>query len=376
MKIVHLISGLLSAGGAQTMVLNLVTHLDPAAFATEVISIAGIGPVGERLRARGTRVRTLATSRRLPSPAGFVRLVRWLRAEKPDLVQTWQYHADLVGAVAGHLAGRIPVVWNIRHTSLQGNKPHTRWTALACARLSRRLPRRIVCCSEASRAAHVALGYDASKMAVVPNGFDLQAWKPDPGARAAVRTELGIAENDFLVGLVARFHPQKDQRTFVAAAARLGRELSSSRFLLCGDGVTMANPELAVAIRAAGIGPRTVCLGERTDVPRIDAALDVATCSSYTEGFPNAIGEAMACEVPCVVTDVGDARALVGDTGVVVPPREPEALAAGWRELAALGPDGRRRLGSAARQRIAEHFSLDVVTARYAALYRETGGES
>lgn len=373
MKILHVIAGL-SMGGAQMMLYKLLAHADRTAFGAEVISLADVGPLDRKIRALGVPVRVLGMRPGVPNPLGVHRLVRWLRQDPPHLIQTWMYHADLIGGLAAKLAGGIPVAWNIRHTNLdpKGNKRSTLWTIRACAWLSRRLPARIVCCSESSRQVHAALGYAADEMIVIPNGFDLAAFRPDPVARWSVRQELGIPEEAPLIGLVGRFNAQKDHCTFVRAAARLHAERREVHFLLCGDGVTPENTELAEWIKESGIRDRCHLLGRREDTPRLTAALDIATTTSaYGEGFPNVIGEAMACGVPCVVTDVGDSALIVDDTGRVVPPRDPSALAEAWHALVRLGVEGRVQLGLAARHRIEEHFSLPVIVARYQRLYEE-----
>jgi glycosyltransferase involved in cell wall biosynthesis len=373
MKITHVITGL-SMGGAQMMLYKLLSHMDRTAFAAEVIPLADVGPLDKKIQALGVPVRCLGMRPGVPNPLGVYRLARWLRQDPPHLIQTWLYHADLVGGLAARLAGGIPVAWNLRHSDLGpgGNKCTTAWTVRACARLSRWLPERIVCCSESSRKVHTAAGYAHGEMIVIPNGFDLAAFRPDPAARLSVRRELGISEEAPLIGLVGRFNPQKDHRTFVKAAARLHAHLPQVHFLLCGQDVTWDNAPLRRWITAADLPDRCHLLGERDDIPRLTAALDIATtASAYGEGFPNVIGEAMACGVPCVVTDVGDSAHIVGDTGRVVLARDPRALADAWRELVGLGPEDRVQLGLAARRRVEEHFSLPVIVTRYQRLYEE-----
>jgi len=207
-------------------------------------------------------------------------------------------------------------------------------------------------------------------MLVIPNGSDLSTFKPALEARRSVRRELGLREGIPLVGLVARFDLPKDHRTFVRAAALLHDRVPEANFVLCGDGITWENPQLTEWIDAAGIRSCCHLLGRRLDVPRLTAALDVASSSSaYSEAWPLVVGEAMACGVPCVVTDIGDSALIVGDTGRVVPPKDPEALAEAWYELLAVGPDVRARLGVAARRRIEERFSLTSAIAKYEELY-------
>lgn len=372
MRLMHIITGL-NTGGAEMMLYKLLSAIDREVFEAEVVSLMDIGPVGQKIRALGVPVRALGMSRGRPSLLALYGLARHIRQRSPRVIQTWMYHADLAGGIAARLAGRYPVVWGIRRSNLEPgvNRPGTIWTARACARISRRVPERIVCCSEASRREHTGMGYDPGRMVVIPNGFDNTNFHPDPGARLSVRRELGIPGEALLIGLVGRFYPQKDHGNFIRAAALLNADFPEVHFLLCGDGVTRDNKELAHRVEDAGIAGRCHLLGRREDMPRLTAALDIASSSSYSEGFPNVIGEAMACGVPCAVTDAGDSALIVGDTGLVVPPRRPEALAGAWRRLIGLGPEGREQLGLAARRRVGDYFSLPAVVKRYENLYLE-----
>lgn len=371
-RIVHIITGL-PMGGSQTMLAKLLCAMDAKVWAPEVISLRDKGSVGEKLAAAGFSVRALGMREGPSDLLALARLARWLRELRPAIVQTWLYHADLFGGLAARWAGGFPVIWNIRQTNPQaeGNRRSTRWIVRLCARLSRHLPVRIVCCSEASRRAHAGLGYDAERMVVIPNGFDLADFRPDPTARESVRRELRIAADTPLVGQVARFDPQKDHENFVEAARLLEESRPDVHFLLCGEGIDERNVELRRWVERAGIADRCHLLGPRTDVSRLLAALDVASLSSAGEGFPNVLGEAMACAVPCVATDVGECAAIIGETGRIVPSRDPAALAAGWRELIDAGLDARHRLGEKARRRIETEFDLPRIAARYQSLYEQ-----
>jgi len=244
-------------------------------------------------------------------------------------------------------------------------------TALAVrwgARLSR-LTRKIIYNTPISAEQHEALGYCAERRTIVANGFDAQQFKPCLESRVRIRTELNLPVSAPLIGLVARYHPMKDHATFLRAASLLLKSNPNVHFLLAGHNVDEHNTALTDLIEALGLQGHVRLLGERSDIPRLTAALDIATSSSWAEGFPNVIGEAMACAVPCVVTDVGDSARIVGDTGMVVPPRDPEALASGWKKLLVMGDEKRRALGRAARVRIVEHYTLDAAVARYESLY-------
>ena len=372
-KVVHIITGL-SVGGAENMLLKLVSNMDRAEFAPEVISLSAIGPIGEKMIAGGIPVRALDMRPGMPNPALALRLARWIRETRPQVVQTWLHHADLIGGLATRLAGRIPLAWNIRHSNLDPAtiKRQTILIGKACARLSHSLPQRIVCCSEAGREEHARLGYAPDKLLVIPNGFDLTSYRPSAEAREAIRTELGIATDAPLIGLIGRFHPMKDHATFVQAAALLHRQRPDAHFLCCGEDVTWENTTLADEVRRADLRSRFHLLGQRRDIPQIAAALTIGTlCSLYGEGFPNVIGEAMACGMPCVVTDIGDSVYIIGDTGRVVPLRAPAELAAAWGDLLALSPEAAHRNALAARTRIESHFALPTVVGRYQQLYKD-----
>jgi len=370
-NVCHIITGL-NAGGAEMMLYKLLSAVDQSGFSFEVISLTDIGPVGEKIQALDVPVRALGMDREVPNPLAVLKLAGWLRRSRPVVIQTWMYHADLIGGIAAKLTGGVPLAWGIRHSNLepQGNKCSTIWTARVCAKLSRHLPARIVCCSEASRQAHTALGYTAGKMVVIPNGFDLDLFRPDITARLTVRQELEIPDNALLIGLVARFDPQKDHGNFVKAAAMLHRQKPTTHFLLCGDGVDWDNNLLAQWIDAAGLHSYFHLLGRRQDIPRLLAALDIASSSSsFGEGFPNVIGEAMACGLPCVVTNVGDSATIIGETGIVVPPNHPEALAHGMLRLLSLPNGERKARGMAARKRIEDNYALESIVKQYEEFY-------
>ena len=369
-KVVHVIN-CLNYGGAQFMLCSLLARTDRERFESMVVALVNVLPLAERVEALGIPVRVIGMRPGVPDPRGVVRLARLLHRERPQVVQTWMDHSNLIGGVAARLAARAPVIWGVHNTNYipQLTKRTTLMTVSACARLSRRLPTRIVCCSESARAVYARRGFAAERLTVIPNGFDTDVFRPDPAARLDVRRELGLAPDATLIGLVARYDPFKDHANFLRAAAALKSHLPDVHFLLCGDRVDPGNETLASMVAALGLRGHCHLLGPRRDVPRLQAGLDLATSSSVSEAFPLAIGEAMACGVPCVATDVGDSASIVGETGRVVPPRNPRALAAAWEELLALAPDARRRLGQAARLRVQERYGLAATTRRYEDLY-------
>jgi glycosyltransferase involved in cell wall biosynthesis len=372
LSILHVITGL-PIGGAQTALGRLLARIPAEDFTQSVVSLGALGPVGEAWRRDGVPVTALGMRPSTPDPVAFARLVRLLRRAQPDVVQTWLYPGDLVGGLAARAAGLAPVLWNLRQSDLDPveTKWPTRAVVAACARLSRRVPNAIVCCSEASQAVHAALGYDKARMKVILNGVDLAKFRPDADARLALRSELGLAADAPLVGMAARWHAQKDHPTFLRAAAQVAARRPDVRFLLCGEGIDEGNAALAALLRELKLGAAVLLLGQRGDMARFHAALDLAVLSSaFGEGFSNSVVEAMACGTPCAVTDVGDSAAIVAETGWAVPKRDPGAFAAAILEALSLPADALRARGEAARARAMTHYDVAVMAHGYRELWR------
>ena len=371
-RLLHLITDL-EVGGAEFSLLRLLTLTDKSRFDVRVVSMVKTGGVRPHVESLGVPVEDLSMAYGVPSPFALARLIRLIREWRPDLIQTWMYHADLLGGVAAALAGGVPTVWGIHHSNLDPalNKRMTLAAAKLCARMSERLPRKIVCCAEAARRSHVRFGYAEGKMVVIPNGFDVDVFRPSPDARESVRRELGVPADALLVGQIGRFDAQKDHETFFASAAILRRQFPEIYFVLCGSEMKWENAELARWAHAANVAPAVRFLGRRADVARITAALDLATSSSRGEGFPNVLGEAMACGVPCVATDVGDSALIVSRYGLIVPPRDPGALAAACQTLLYQSREARKSLGLSARKHIMDHYHIAITVAKYESLYAE-----
>jgi glycosyltransferase involved in cell wall biosynthesis len=362
----------LSIGGAEMMLYKLLTESDRRSVEPVVLSLIDRGALRERIERLGIVVHTLGMKPGIPSPMGLWRLVRMLRRLKPDLILGWMYHSCLAAQLASlFLPHRPPVIWSIHYSisSLATEKKLTAAVIRVCAFLSK-LPAHLIFVSRASQSQHKPLGYCLDKSSVIPNGINVAEFMPSSNARSSVRSELGLAEDALLIGITGRYHPMKDYSNFLKAAGLIAEDHPETHFLLIGRGVDQENQILRRQIQELRLGRQTHLMGERHDMPRLAAALDVFSLSSaYGESFPNVIGEAMACEVAPVVTDVGDAVWIVGDAGRVVPPRDARALAGAWKEMLDLGPEGRRMLGRAARARVIERFTLESVVAHYEALY-------
>ena len=370
-RIAHIITGL-NTGGAETMLYKLLGRMDRVRFDPMVISLVDNGSLAGRIAELDIPVFSCGMEAGLPRPASVFRLTRLLRGFKPHLLQGWMYHGNLAAQAASvTLEGKTPVLWNIRgsHERRSDEKFMTAGMIWMGARLSH-LPSRIIANSVVSAELHQSrLGFSRHRWAIIPNGFELEKFTPSEDARSEIRSELGLPQSALLIGLIGRYHPVKDHANFLRAASIFRNSARGVHFLMAGTGVDDSNAALREQRTALGLLQCTHLLGERNDMSRITAALDIASSSSSSEAFPNVIGEAMSCGVPCVVTDVGDSAWLVGDTGLAVPARDSDALAGAWTKLCAGGASRRRALGASARERIAAHFSMATVAARYEQLY-------
>jgi glycosyltransferase involved in cell wall biosynthesis len=370
MRVVHLIGGL-AVGGAELMLMRLLERSQRDGLAHAVIVLTRAGELRARLEAAGIEIIELGLevggSLR---PAAGSRLLKALWQLRPAICQGWMYYGNMVALPAALLAPPpCRLLWGIHHSlhDVAQEKPLTRRLIQAGRPLSR-LTSAIVYCSRTSARQHEAQGYAAARTVIIPNGFDCEVLRPRPEAKDRLCAELGLPTSTTLIGLLARHHPMKDHANLIRAGARCAA--ADLHLVLAGRGVDGDNEGLRATIAEAGMGGRVSLLGERHDVPELVAGLDVvAVSSAWGEAFPLVLGEAMASGVPCVATDIGDSAWIIADTGVVVPPRDPEALAGGLQHLVELGPEGRRRLGAAARARILDNFSLPEVVRQYETLY-------
>jgi len=373
-NIVHVISGL-ETGGAEMMLLRLLGGTDRSRWRPSVISLRDRGTFGPRIESLGVPVRVVGMQGSVPTPQALWRLLREIRGLSPSLLQGWMYHGNLAAVIAKVLvARRVPTIWNIRYapSDLALEKLSTAAAVRVGALLSSRVAR-IVYNSRAGAQRHAQLGYATTRAVVIPNGFDTDAFAPSPTARIAWRRRLGLSESTLLVGRIGRYHEMKDYPAFLEAAGLLARERPGVHFVLAGKGVDDRNADLTGAIARLGLHGTVHVLGEVIATNELTASLDIACSSSaFGEAFPNVLGEAMACGVPCVATDVGDSSWIIDETALVVPPRDPTALASAFRALIDAGPTERGRLGAKARARVIREFSLARALADYEALYRET----
>ncbi|MDR9793252.1 glycosyltransferase [Aeribacillus pallidus] len=369
-KVVNLISGL-NTGGAETALYKLISTIDKNLFNPVVISMMDEGTIGIKLKEAGIPVYTLNMKRGMFSFRSFLKLIKILRQEKPDILQTWMYHADFVGALIKIMFPKTKLVWNIRHSYFYKgiDKKSTIIIAKICAKLSYfSYVDCIICCSQAAYNSHTEYGYCKKKMIVIPNGFNLEKYKPSRDERIKILNELGLPTSSFIIGHVGRFHPLKNHEYIITACKKIEEKYKNVHFILCGKDVDTNNRKLMNWIQQKGT-KNIHLLGQRNDIFRVMNCFDLFILPSKSEGFPNVLGEAMACEVPCIVTNVGDSADIVADTGFSIPINEEELVKA-IKKFIKLPEEEKRRMGKEARIRVIEEFDLIKIVKKYEDLYK------
>lgn len=282
MKVLHVITSL-DSGGAEGVLARLcrADHSN----SHHVVSLMDEGVYGIPLRQAGVQVYCVGMPRGRLTVKGLFRLWRFIREARPDVIQTWMYHADFLGGLLGRLAGVRSIVWGIRNSDLEPGKSSrsTILVAKLCARISFWLPARIAVCAEKAAEIHARIGYCTGKMTVIPNGYDLANFKPLPSAAHTIRREFQIPASDVLIGMVARFDPFKDHGNLISALALLDERGVNFRCLLVGDGMHSGNTELLRLIEEAGLEKRIILTGRRADIPVVMNALDLHVLSSLSE---------------------------------------------------------------------------------------------
>lgn len=365
-KILHVITGL-HRGGAESMLYRLLGSIDRQRFRPSVISLVGGGEYATKIKELDIPVFSLDMLRGFPNPVGLWQLRLLIQQLKPDLIHAWMYHAGLATLLVN---ANKPCIVGIRSglENFAEEKWLTRQVIKTLARLSNRADS-IVYCSRNSQLQHEEFGYSRIKGEFIPNGFDCNLFKPLDAARQAIRQSLSIKQSAFVVGTVGRFHPVKDYDNLLKAFSHFYSQRPDAVLLMAGNGLSQPNLELMGQIEKLGIGEKVILLGARDDIPQVMNALDVFVNASYSEAFPNVVGEAMSCGVPCIATDVGDSALIVGDAGMVIPPQDSVALSSALRDFSILPYSHRQQLSTRARQCIIDRFSLDRIVHQYEDLY-------
>lgn len=377
MKIVHIITGLLT-GGAEKALYNLLQGGLDRHFDNHIISLTTEGTMGPLIEALGVPVTTLGLRAGRPLLAGLLNLRTVIKKSRPHLIQGWMYHGNLMAMLARCFAPGHPILaWNIRHSLYDlGYEKLMMQQVIRANRLFSTVPDALIYNSNLSRKQHEKFGFTSMKGRVIPNGIDIRRFSFSSLSRMRLRSELGIPVDAQVVGHVARLHPMKNHPAFLRAATSLALRYPEIHFMLCGREVLPENMDLAQLVPAS-VRDRFHFLGERNDIPDLMCAMDIFCLSSaWGEGFPNVVGEAMAIGLPCVAADVGDSSVVIGDTGVVVSRQGKNALAIGIESLLVMPREECRRLGSRARNRIENNYTLDAIVGQYADMYKRLIADS
>jgi len=368
-KVLHVIGGV-GPGGAETLMYRLVTRRSDVEH--EVICLGGRDWYSEGLEQHGIETHYLGMSRLAAVPRALWRLTGLVRKSGADVVQGWMYRSNILASIAARRVG-LPSVWSIHCASLEPLSTSARFWAYLSGTLARRLPAAVINCSKRSIKMHDSIGFKGANVVWTPNGYDPTAFSVDQNRREQFRATLGIAPDEFVVGTVSRWHAEKDIPNLLDAIRALATDGKAPRCFLIGHRLDADNSELIDALRERNLQDSVIPLGRRGDVPELLRSFDLLALPSRSESFPNVVPEAMLSGTPCVVTDVGDAPFIVGETGWVAAPRNPRALAEAIgraRDEFERDPSAWGKRRAAARDRIEANFTLDQMAARYEEVWR------
>jgi glycosyltransferase involved in cell wall biosynthesis len=373
MKIFHIIVGL-NNGGAEVSLFKICKY-DKINEHT-VVSFMNLGKYGKELIKIGVKVYCLNIQKNNYSILKFFYLVNFIRLQKPDLVQTWMYHADLFGSLASRIAGVKNIFWNIRNSNLDyvKAKKRTIWIAKLLSSFSYWLPKKIIVCANRARKIHEDLGYCKKKMYFIPNGYDLSILKPTISKDINIRKKFKLKKNIILLGTIARFDPQKDHINLLRALFLLKSKHLDFYCVFVGPGMNNNNKILRKEIQKLNLNNFIGLMGPSSKIPEIMTELDIHILpSEFGEAWPNVVAEAMACKTPCIVTNVGDSANIVGKTGIVVPPKNPKLLSdAIFFLLREFGTKSWSSRCKQARLRVKKNFGISKMILSYSKIWNQT----
>jgi glycosyltransferase involved in cell wall biosynthesis len=360
-------------GGTERQLVALAKGLDKHRFDVHIALLYGDGALLKELKdVQNIEVTDLEKKGRWDLVKFFWRLIRFIRHNSFDIVYSFLPDVNLIATLAVFFGRhRHRLIWGIRASNLDFHR-HGRLPKISyrLQRLLAGIPDIIVSNSEAGLSSIVRLNPFVKKTVVIPNGIDLQRFRPNIDARIEYRKRLNVTDHERLIGIVARIDPMKDYETFIESVSILERKVKNLRFICIGGGPADYRARLAKFAAKKKIDEKIIWYGTCFEMPSMYNALDiVCSASSHGEGFSNAIGEAMACGIPCVVTDVGDSKMIVGDAGVVVAPGEPEALAAGIQKILQRKAENKDLLADQVRRRIVSNFSVDQLVSRTSTVF-------
>lgn len=347
----------LDIGGAQRQLIVLVKALSKKDFDITVLTFYDGGELEKELKDTNVKLISLEKGGRWDLWLFFWRLIDQINKNQPDILHGYLGIANIFTMFLKPLFPKTKIVLGLRSSNM--DLSYYNWLSGVRFKLECWLSPwadLVIVNSHKGKNYYIDYGFPIEKMVVIPNGIDTEWFKPNPEIRRKIRQEWEISENTILIGLVGRLDPMKDHSTFLKAAALFSKDNKNVSFVCVGTGPEKYAQQLYELAEKLKISDKVIWTGTRTDMPAVYNALDIASSSSsYGEGFPNVVGEAMACGLPCVVTDVGDSAWIVGDVGIVIPPKNHQALARGWK---ALLTTNKKTIGIESRSRILQQFSI------------------
>ena len=368
-KPLHIITSL-SIGGAETMLLRLIKHKPDLVKSTIVISLTDNGEIGRILESMGVSVISLGMHNWSSIFKALFKLKKIIQNEKPDIIHTWMYHANILGGIAAFLAKNKNIIWSIRRSECTRDESLSTYIVMRIGAIfSNFLPKVVVCVAESGLKNHQKYGYKPDNMVVIPNGFDLEQLKPDQVIRKEIRKELNIYDHDVVIGCVGRFHESKGYEILIASSMDVIKLHKKVKYLLIGRDLNQRNKILMDWINNTGFSDHFLLAGEKHNVADYMRAMDIFCLSSITEGFPNVVGEAMASALPCVVTSVGDVQKIIGNNAILVEPKNKKLLSNGICEMLNLDDETRIKMGLNGRKKIEKEYPNKLICEKYFNLY-------
>lgn len=368
-KSLHIITSL-SIGGAETMLLRLIKHKPDLAKSTIVISLTDNGEIGRKLGLLGASVICLGMHNWFSIFKALFKLTKIIQNEKPAIIHTWMYHANILGGIAAFLAKNKNIIWSIRRSEFTRDESLSTYIVMKIGAIfSNIIPKVIVCVAESGLRNHKKYGYKPENMIVIPNGFDLEQLKPDQVIRKEIRKELNIYDDEVVIGCVGRFHESKGYEILIASSMEVIKLHKKVRYLLIGRDLDQRNTILMEWINNTGFSDHFLLAGEKHNIADYMRAMDIFCLSSITEGFPNVVGEAMASALPCVVTSVGDVQKITGNNALLIQPKNKKLLSKGLCEMLNMDNEKRNRMGLNGRKKIEKEYSVKLACEKHFNLY-------